>query len=215
MPTRLSLEELDARDADSPLIKWDGDKTRERLWYAWNWFSYHANQRLAAFNYFLVIVAVLTTGYLTCVDKLFYMMQTILGIVGVLISLAFLALDFRNEQLVDHSRHALRALERSIEVEIHRLDYNPSEKKLPLLRVLFGLHIAPDKADPHAPPPSNWRERVRIPIQHSVWLKIIERAAMILFLLATIHGAYLMCATGSLYGSPTQQSLAQTNSAKP
>lgn len=30
--------------------------------YAWDWFAYHAGQRLTTFNFFLVIVGVLTVG---------------------------------------------------------------------------------------------------------------------------------------------------------
>jgi hypothetical protein len=203
MPERLSLSELDARDADSPMRHWDEDKTPERLRYAWNWFSYHANQRLAAFNYFLVIVAVLTTGYLTCIDRLLYAMQTILGLVGIMISIAFLALDFRNEQLVDHSRAALRSLERAIDTTIHRLDYDLEEKRISLLQLLFGLAASPAR--------HRWSGRMRLSVQHSVWLRRIERVAMVLFLAATIHGAYLMIATRSLYGIPAQQSSVEPN----
>ena len=32
--------------------------------YAWNWFEYHAGQRLTSFNYFLILIGVVVVGYL-------------------------------------------------------------------------------------------------------------------------------------------------------
>jgi hypothetical protein len=34
------------------------------LTYAWNWFQYHAGQRLTAFNFFLVMRSARVRGYL-------------------------------------------------------------------------------------------------------------------------------------------------------
>jgi hypothetical protein len=42
------------------------DKERD---YAWSYFQLHANQRMASFNFFVVIAALLTTGLARTFDK--------------------------------------------------------------------------------------------------------------------------------------------------
>src|SRR5262245_11862963 len=101
-------------DASDPITKYDPQNTPVLLTYAWNWFNYHANQRLTAFHYFLIIVGFLVAGYIPCFEKNFYGLQVVLGFVGFLISIAFLALDARNEQLVNDGRDALRKLEQAL-----------------------------------------------------------------------------------------------------
>jgi hypothetical protein len=168
-----SLKELDAADAGDTLTHWHAEKTDTTLTYAWNWFAYHASQRLQAFNFFLLILAALATGYLTALDKDYGLLQIAIGVAGILISFAFLALDFRNEQLVTDGRHALRQLERALGTNIHRSDYDRLIAR-PLSELLFGM---------------DWRfARWPISIRHSDWLRRIERFALIMFVIATIAG---------------------------
>ncbi len=133
------LEERRKEDSSDPITKFDQEKTPAILTYAWNWFSYHANQRLTAFHYFLIIVGFLVAGYTTSLDKQLYTMQAAIGLVGVLISIAFLALDIRNEQLVDDGRDALRKLEQALEMEkgLHSADYLRPEEKEDLVKKLL------------------------------------------------------------------------------
>ena len=35
---------------------------KEKLYYAWNWFEFHANQRLVLFRFFLIFIGAI--GYL-------------------------------------------------------------------------------------------------------------------------------------------------------
>ncbi len=170
-----SLEELDAADGAGTITRWDPERTDTTLTYAWNWFAYHANQRLQAFNFFLLIIAALATGYLTSLDKDYGPLQIAIGVAGILISFAFLALDFRNEELVTDGRRALRMLERALEIDIHRSDY-----RLNVGRPLSGLLFGVDRPIMLA--------RWAISIKHSDWLRRIERFALILFVLATIVG---------------------------
>ncbi len=168
-----SLKELDAADAGDSLTHWHSERTDTTLTYAWNWFAYHASQRLQAFNFFLLILAALATGYLTALDKDYGLLQIAIGVAGILISFAFLALDFRNEQLVTDGRHALRQLERALGTSIHRSDYDRLIAR-PLSQLLFGVDW----------PLARWP----ISIRHSDWLRRIERFALILFVIATIIG---------------------------
>ena len=179
-----SLKELDAADGADTLHHWHPERTDTTLTYTWNWFAYHASQRLQAFNFFLLILAALATGYLTALDKDYGLLQIAIGVTGILISFAFLALDFRNEQLVTDGRDALRQLERALGTNIHRADYDRVIAR-PLSQLLFGVdwpvRLAkwPIVGKPFAKP---------ISIRHTSWLRRIERFALILFVLATIAG---------------------------
>src|SRR5258708_30186388 len=95
-----SLKELDAADAGDLLTHWHSERTDTTLTYAWNWFAYHASQRLQAFNFFLLILAALATGYLTALDNDYGLLQITIRVACILISFAFLAPDLRNQQLV-------------------------------------------------------------------------------------------------------------------
>src|SRR5258708_34054824 len=95
-----SLKELDAADAGDSLTHWHPEKTDTTLTYAWNWFAYHASQRLQAFNFFLLILAALATGYLTALDKDYGLPQTGFGVPGTLISFAFIAPQFAPQHVV-------------------------------------------------------------------------------------------------------------------
>jgi len=91
--------------------------------YAWDWFSYHASQRMIAFNFFLIIVGALGYGYLSCGDN---SVKILICYAGIVISLAFLLLDFRNAELVDYGKNALCDLEKKNNMNIVRKD---KEKK--------------------------------------------------------------------------------------
>jgi hypothetical protein len=146
--------------------QWDPNISPHVLKYAWDWFSYHANQRLTAFHYFLIIVGILATGYATSFEKDLYLLQAVLGSVGVLISAAFLALDVRNTELVDDARKELWKLEGALGMKegIYRMDENGKHEKRPKRR---------------------WKV---IPISHSFWLRTIEFITLILFLVAALVG---------------------------
>lgn len=156
---RKSLDEIEKFEATDPATKFDPAKTALRLEYAWKWFSYHAQQRLTAFHYFLIVVALLTTGYITAVDKQLESIQIVICILGVLISVAFLALDIRNEELVNDGRAALRKLERAIDLKIHRADY-----------IRDGVEWSWRKTDP----PWGKDQETRTTHKHGLWLEVIE-----------------------------------------
>lgn len=186
MPEESELGKLDKKDSEDPIVQWDKEKFAPALTYAWNWFSYHANQRLMAFHYFLIIVGILATGYVTCLDKRLYLMQVVIGLAGVLVSIAFLALDIRNTVLVDDGRDALRKLERALGMGtgIHRADYD-RPKETPIVDLTGWL-----------PMPGKLTNK-KVSISHSSWLRNIERLIFCLFLFATIYGVFGWICYGS------------------
>jgi hypothetical protein len=88
------------------------------------------------------------------------LLQAVIGFVGIVISLAFWSLDIRNGQLVDDGRDALRKLERALDMDIHRMDYD---------RLKEGEIL--------------W---LKVPTSHGVWFRRIQLMAILLFLLALI-----------------------------
>lgn len=79
--------------------------------YAWNWFEYHAAQRLLAFRFFLIFIGIIAVALNNAVKVSNFEIVQIIGGLGAFISLAFLALEIRNEQLVNVGRDALKVIE--------------------------------------------------------------------------------------------------------
>jgi hypothetical protein len=83
--------------------------------YAWEWLKYHAGQRLTAFQFFLVFIGFIVTGFSSGIkDGNIAFAQTVAGL-GAFISFAFFMLELRNEQLVDIGRNALEYLDKGID----------------------------------------------------------------------------------------------------
>lgn len=182
-----------------PTLKWDPKRTPPTLTYAWAWFSYHANQRLTAFHYFLIIVGILATGYATSLEKDLYLMQVILGTVGITISVAFLALDVRNATLVNDGRDALWNLEGVLRMElgIYRRDEPTKnvfrEKKAPLFKFLpweTNSKLTESKLF-----------KCKLSISHSFWLRTIQWITLALFFFATIIGVVNCITARGISGS--------------
>lgn len=89
----------------------DEKRVELKLNYAWDWFKHHADQRFAAFNFFLIVVGAVIVAYSTAAGN----HQTTLGVavagVGAVVAAGFLALDFRNYELVKLAADELKKLE--------------------------------------------------------------------------------------------------------
>jgi len=134
--------------------------------YAWNWFQYHAQQRLSAFRFFLLFLSILAVGYYTALTAERHALVLLVAVVGCVVSLAFLILEFRNEQLVNLGRDALSAYEESgpftrLDERLGRLD---SER-------LKLIHLD--------------RKRSLL-TSHKFWLRFIYGICIAIFLLAGI-----------------------------
>ncbi len=78
----------------------DEKRDELKLNYAWHWFKHHADQRFAAFNFFLIVAGAVIVAYSTAAGN----HQTTLGVavagLGAVVAAGFFALDFRNYELV-------------------------------------------------------------------------------------------------------------------
>ncbi len=92
--------------------------------YAWDWFSYHAAQRMTALNYFFVTVGIFAVAYSKCVGNKWSGFGFLVGALGALSSVAFWFLDVRNEELVNCGREALDTVEKQLQMKLRWDDHN-------------------------------------------------------------------------------------------
>jgi hypothetical protein len=85
------------------------------LKFSWDWFQYHASQRLTAFNFFLVLIGAIAVGYAQAVTHASQTLGIVLGSFGAFVALAFLAMDIRNQELVECGLKALKDLEAQLD----------------------------------------------------------------------------------------------------
>lgn len=82
-----------------------------QLRYAWDWFQYHAGQRLTAFNFFLILMGAVLVGYANAATGDSPVLGVTVAAIGLVVSAGFLAMDLRNAELVQYGRDALEDLE--------------------------------------------------------------------------------------------------------
>jgi hypothetical protein len=91
-----------------------------RVGYAWNWFSYHAGQRMTAINFFLIAVGAMIVAYTTAATQHLKGLGVGVSALSVFICAAFRAIDARNAQIVGIARSELARLEPKFDVNITR-----------------------------------------------------------------------------------------------
>lgn len=100
----------------------DEDKRKLAFKYAWDWFNFHATQRLIAFRFFLILIGIVSVGLSKSVGDGQRGFGALVAFFGGLISIAFWLLDIRNTELVNCGRAALDKLEKGIELTIRKDD---------------------------------------------------------------------------------------------
>ena len=141
--------------------------TKELHEYAWNWFEYHAGQRLTAFRFFLIFLGALVVGFSTGLRDGNIFFISVVGWSGAFISIAFLTLEFRNEQLVDMGRKAL----------LHLEQFDKSMKVHPKLQL---LHIDSKR--------SVW-------LSHKCWFRAIYGMCILLFIIGAGYFTFVCTAS--------------------
>ena len=86
--------------------------------YAWKWFSYHAEQRLKAFHFFLIFIGVIVVGLSNCWGKSnLWVAGALIYLFGIISCILFWFLEIRNEELVNYGRDALKKIEEKMTEE--------------------------------------------------------------------------------------------------
>lgn len=78
--------------------------------YAWNYFQFHAEQRMKTFDFFLVIAGAIIAGFLTTIREE-VPVAAVLGFLLGFMSLVFGKLEKRNRELVRNGEAALKHLD--------------------------------------------------------------------------------------------------------
>jgi amino acid permease len=134
----------------------DIDTKTLALYYAWDHFAYHAQQRQTVFNFFLLLIGGCVAAYSSTIGENggeYNYFRSFLGAVLVLASLVFWRLDQRNARLVKISEEALKELEarmaKDINVPSIRLMANGQKKisRFPFSKIesfgqIYGLIFA-------------------------------------------------------------------------
>src|SRR5262245_4376604 len=90
------------------------DDELKRSWdYAWNYFSFHADQRLKTFTHYVALCTAVgaVTAAIAAKTELIWVAGIFVAAALVLLSTIFWRLDIRNRQLVHHGEDAIRHLE--------------------------------------------------------------------------------------------------------
>ncbi|MCU0641351.1 MAG: hypothetical protein MUC35_04605 [Candidatus Margulisbacteria bacterium] len=131
--------------------------------YAWNWFSYHSNQRLTAFHFYLIIFGALVFGYSQSLEKNPWV-ALIIALFGVFVSYVFVLIDVRNEELVQYGRKALDKTEKMIKMDIRNNDKHRKSFNEVIKDEQFALGLSKDQ------------------IRHRSLLRNVEKLAIVIFL---------------------------------
>lgn len=148
----------------------DEEKLKLAVKFAWDWFNYHATQRLIAFRFFLILIGIVSVGLSKSVGDGQLVFGVLVALFGGLISIAFWLLDIRNTELVNCGRAALDKLEPKIELTIRKDDADRKffDKSLDSVsRLIFP--IPKEKSDPQAN--KLWRYTLTT---HQFWFRSIQ-----------------------------------------
>lgn len=93
-------------------VNLDPDERAELRLYAWNYFAFHADQRLRTFNFFLALVTVIVGGLIaTLANSGRPGFGIPLAVALVVVAIVFWLLDEWNHDLLEGSETALKAIE--------------------------------------------------------------------------------------------------------
>jgi hypothetical protein len=78
--------------------------------YAWNWFSYHAAQRMTVFRFFFLVFGVVSVGYYQTLDDR-PILAVAFSVIGIFLTFLFWRLDLRTQELIKIGEDLLLATE--------------------------------------------------------------------------------------------------------
>lgn len=94
---------MEDQDDEDPRRKQMEDARKNALYYGWEYFKYHAQQRQAVFRFYLILVGVALAGLIASYSHQYEGLSSsrwIIGLSLITLSLLFWRLDVRSYQLV-------------------------------------------------------------------------------------------------------------------
>lgn len=96
----------------------DGRRTELRRQFAWDWFEYHAAQRLRAFHFFLISTGLAAVVFAQAIEQRLEGLAVATAGAGLCLAVGFLFLDRRNAELVDRGEAALQEIQKELELSL-------------------------------------------------------------------------------------------------
>lgn len=156
-------------------------KVDERYKYAWDWFSYHASQRLIAFRYFLLIIGAIALGYFKCLEMELFWHSVFICFFGMMVCVAFFLLEIRNDELVNCGRHALDKLEKEMGLQIRKDDVDRRHLRESLQGTFYFRKKQNSKKSEELEKPEKIPKLIKYITKHKFWLRVIYLLAFLAF----------------------------------
>lgn len=113
---------------------------------AWNWFKYHADQRMTLIKFYITVIGFIGVGYFVSLTSNYTFLAAIVAFAGVAVSVCFWALDYRTSTLIKLGEDVLLKEQEKIrsnlgypEIEIAKLSENNKLKLLGSYKRVFRL----------------------------------------------------------------------------
>lgn len=165
-----------------------------RLEYARYFFDHHAKQRMTMLNFFLIFVGLTLSAYSALMKDEHPEVASLLALFGALLTLAFVALDRRNEELVHVAEDVLGHLETDVLFRgYNRVVEVPRRRKF--MRVHGRTELRPigifrrqgwDQID--------YR---RSSYEHGTWVPVLQLALLALFVLLCFFPFFFRASNGN------------------
>ena len=150
--------------------------------YGWKYFDFHAKQRTTMFNFFILFAGMLANAYVLLLSKDFFVLSLLTAILGVLISVSFIFIDRRNEELVHIAEDILLYTEK----DFLFAEQKTYEIKWPRQRDLLGRMQATNekrKIGIFIREEDDEKDGHKSKYSHGKWLTKIQEAIAISFVL--------------------------------
>lgn len=173
----------------------------KRMDYGWNFFDFHAKQRMTCFNFFLIFVGFVLNAYATFFKDRNFLLAGGMAFTAAGLSLLFIFLDRRNEELVYIAEDVLESLETDVLFSTfghavsprHRnfwgIERKTSEKTTAAIFLRERREETPVTAG-GAGGDGPKEYRYKSPYKHGRWLPRFQGAIMILFVAMTLAAIF-------------------------
>jgi hypothetical protein len=161
-----------------------------RFEYAWRYFDFHAKQRTTMFNFFVLFSGLFLNACFLLLQQRHYLLLLISSLLGASVTILFIFLERRNEELVHVAEDVLRWVEKDILFkDFNRLIEWPHQrtwlgimKGTPTTKAL-GIFIRQDD-DAH--------ENRKSKYPHGIWLPFIHVAIALAYVFLAGYSVYFL-----------------------
>ncbi len=169
------------------------DRLDLELRYAWDWFEYHARQRLMAFNFFLLLTSAVIVGYSSAATRDAPVLGASIALLGATVAAGFIAMDIRNTELVNYGVRALNA----VETKLPGLGIRTGNEAREALEEAYVRGRLSRRLSAWTLRNGDRRQHFESVVTHRFWLRLIESA---------VGCASIAAAVWAILGFPGQPS---------